>query len=77
MDVTPRRAVGWGLWLAVTAALTGLAFDFGAQAYDARYCGPDASDCDLGFFWGFPAAGATLLISLCAALIVLRRRRRG
>jgi hypothetical protein len=75
------RAGGWRAlgWLAMTVVVVSWAAQAGAQSYDREHCGPQATDCDLGFLMrGLPWAGVALLglAMVVVGLEVLLARRR-
>ncbi|MDN4163092.1 hypothetical protein [Nocardioides abyssi] len=77
MPPGPLRAVGW-LVAVVVAVLW--AFSAGVEWSDARHCGPQATDCDLGaldgILWAAVALLGVLLVMACVELWLLVRRRR-
>lgn len=66
------------LWSLATLVIVWWAFQAGVESFDREHCGPDATDCDLGFLRGAPWAGLALLtmaLVIGAAETWLRRRR--
>jgi hypothetical protein len=68
------------LWAALTVIVVAWAFQAGVESFDRENCGPDATDCDLGFLRGAPWAGLALLgiaVLITGVEVWLARRRRG
>lgn len=63
-------------WVGVTLVAAWGAFEVGTLAYYRRYCGPEATDCDLGILWGAPAAAGVLVVSLVLGLVARTGERR-